>query len=272
MRVKMSHIIKSNEDIKNFSYLLEEFRKNENKDDIIYEIINTMLPENNNYQAKVILRRDDRSPAYFSPEKKIISIHPELLEKHINKYFVNKNIHKINKYFPEINSTELYNYFAILVLAHEIEHLYQYLIGYNHIEFPYKIVKDAYKNIYDMLCNRNTLLQEYRYKMNSNPTLLIEKNANIEAINLICKIAKYEDNNDIYELFNQIMINNLKISYIKFYNGAIEETYSKFLAKKIYKTFDKTEDVPTEERIRYGLPISKKEKKKLLKDEFHFKF
>ena len=39
MRVKMSHIIKSNEDIKNFSYLLEEFRKNENKDDIIYEII-----------------------------------------------------------------------------------------------------------------------------------------------------------------------------------------------------------------------------------------
>ena len=68
------------------------------------------------------------------------------------------------------------------------------------------------------------------------------------------------------------MINNLKISYIKFYNGAIEETYSKFLAKKIYKTFDKTEDVPTEERIRYGLPISKKEKKKLLKDEFHFKF
>jgi len=266
----MSHIIKSDDDIKKMSEQLEILRRKGYTNDVLGEILTELIPNNENYQVKGIIENTDK-PALFNPYYRKINISPDCLHDYILK--LNNSILKM---YPNIEKEELFRNFVIFVLVHEVEHVYQHLIGNELIDNPYKLVIDAYKNLSTLKISKKTnpiytqimIRHFFSERIRNKPTFLLERNANVEAYDLLCKVANYENNLEIKKFFEDQISYQLTLGYNGFSNGSVEETYLELWASSIYDTFSKNENIPIEDRVRYGLPIDKETRKKVLRKEF----
>ena len=95
--------------------------------------------------------------------------------------------------------------------------------------------------------------------------LVLERNANIESTDLICRCAFYNEREDIYNLF--IDMRNLfrTQGYIKSTKGSIEETFEEIFMHDKYKKIRQEIDLDEIDRLRYGLNISEETRKRILR-------
>ena len=117
----MSYIIKSEQDIVELSYLLEKLRNKGYNNDLLEEIFNTIVPKNSHFPISVLFGKS-KTPVFFSVKDQKIWVSPERL-----KHFINITINILVKNYPNLEKEIFYN-FVLLVVLHEVEHYYQYLI------------------------------------------------------------------------------------------------------------------------------------------------
>lgn len=264
-----------NYDAKTISKQLEKLRSKGYNNDTFDEILNSLIPVNNNYQVRGILKEVPGEIAFFNPIEKTIFISPERFKSLVEKML---NVTSITNCLSLEEQEELARYYTLFILLHEIAHVNQQLIQDEYIEFPYKTVVEAYKNIHFFKTNINInpflfkmLLYNYK-KQKDKPSFLLERNASVEAYERLTQTARYELSSKMFKILRAQLYYILSYGYKGIYNGAVEESYSKILQKSLYNQLPLNEDIPLEDRIRYGLPIDKETRNKVLKRKFRFTY
>lgn len=166
---------------------------------------------------------------------------------------------KNNKYFEE--------YMFIFAIIHEVMHSYQYLIANELIDPPSIFMRDGYKYLIDTFLYKNKdnlnnieklkmSLSNYLYLINSKK-YVIERNANVEACNILKDISFDWMDYDISIMFNNAMNNQLLSGYINNNDGSFKETYKKMFIINKYNMLKDDNNIHISDRIRYGLEIDK---------------
>lgn len=255
----MSHIIKSDKDIENVDKQLILLQERGFNAEVLEEILKGFIPKNDRFQVETYIDDFCDEVAFF-PEYKRIQISPTYLQNYIFRL-----IDSIGDKNCNFNQDELFRYYVIFVLAHEVEHVYQYLIGYNYIDYPYNLVKEIYGNLIFLDKKINSIHRQLLVNKINKASLVFERNANVEAYDLLCKLAEYENNLSIKRFFDNQLSYYLKLGYTQHCNGTVEQTYNELLLMFLYKSLPKGENIPVDIRLRYGLPVDKEIRKKLLK-------
>lgn len=261
----MSHIINNENDIKTVSKLLEELRKKGYCKTVLEEILNSIIPKNNNLPIDVVFG-NSQIPAFFNGKKIEISID-------VLKNYIDKKLNLYYKLYPDLKKEIFYNH-VLLTLSHEVEHYYQRLIANKYIDFPYKIIIESYKNLDHLIIPKDSNIIDALIKFkkfssySKRPDSLLERNANVESYDLLVKVANYESNKEMLKILDELLSFTLTLGYRWFNNGSIEKTYRKKGMTDIYNSFNHDEIIPIEDKVRYGLPIDKQTKKKVLNYQF----
>jgi len=186
-------------------------------------------------------------------------------------------------FFESIKSSDyniLRSYLLLFMITHEIEHSYQFLMSEGVIVAPNTLLKDAYKGLFDLLNPKYYAIPRpikearqrvslFLYKLKEN-FYILERNANIESMDLISKCALYNNREDIYQLFIDMKNTYLKCGYINNTIGSIEETYRHILMYDKYRKFYNEIDMSEDEKVRYGFSIDEETRDKVLSKKVHF--
>lgn len=263
----MSHIINTSTDLKNISQHLDLIRTKGYSKDTVMQILFKLIPFSKEYVVTPEVTTDGY-PAFFNAYKRIIHISEEPLKKYIDNL-----IDAIIELYPNISNQkeELRAYMTYFVLCHEIEHTYQYMFGERYIEPQYRVVGDAYKKIIEIKEEKMSLLKFRillsRYKSQKDKAhFVLERNANVEAYDLLLKLSLYESNIDINKLMYNQWMGYSVCGYASLrYNGSFEEAFKATWRKNKFEELVFDKDIPLEDRIRYGLPIDDSDRIVLLK-------
>lgn len=262
----MSHI-EEVKGIKRVSEYLDLIRsKGYSKESIEY-ILEELKPFHKDYPINIEIT-DKGYPAYFNAYRNVVHISEESL-----KNYVDKLVEGIIQLYPKLQKQkeELFAYTSLFVLCHEIEHTYQFMFGERYLEPPYEVVGDAYKKLIEIKEEKMSLLQFRillsRYKSQKDKAhFVLERNANVEAYDLLLKLSKYESNSEMERLmYNQLMgYQTCGYASLRF-NGAFDQSFRATWRKRKFDELDFSEEISTEDRIRYALPISDDERLVLLR-------
>ena len=267
----MSHILQYKTSLLELKDILKHFKEKGLTKDYLEVVLKKLIP-NLDGDLKIGWNISEKgySAAKFVPKTRtlIFSL------KKINEWLDNNTrdfLEKLQTSDPNI----LRSYFFLFLLTHEVEHSYQYLIGEGIIEVPSPTIKAAYQKLFGLMKPSNTIIprpikQTRRaislllYKTKENG-LVLERNANIESTDLICRCAFYNEREDIYNLF--IDMRNLfrTQGYIKSTKGSIEETFEEIFMHDKYKKIRQEIDLDEIDRLRYGLNISEETRKRILR-------
>ena len=265
----MSNIIKSKDIIILLNNILKEINKPDISKEELEMILEILIPKDGDkqlveYQFKENLPFTTR----FNPSKNTI-----ILDKDNINIWLNTNHNDLTKNIDNVNINQLTKLLLIYMLSHQIELSYQYLMSKDIVECQDETLRQAYKGLMEILVKdkNNSPLKESKrllhlllYK-DGESSYLLKRNANIESIDLICKLCLEMDDIKIYDIFNRLRYLYLQCGYCDSCIGSIEETYRKLLMYKKYKEFYKESNLSTDEKIRLGLRISEEERKQLLK-------
>lgn len=263
----MSHIINEEKDIKYISSLVDILRSKGCNKNTIEEILYSLIPSNHNIKVEV---GDFDKSAYFNITSETVKISYEKL-----KEFAMDISMLLSSVSSNLNNNEAFYYYYVLeILAHEVEHVYQYLIGNKSIDYKYKTIAELYKNLFTIeVRDRNPIYFNLKKKRFINEVIrkednfLLERNANIESNSLLMSLANYENNIELKDHFETQMLHYLNSGY-EIYNGAAKESYKKLWIYSLFKNLPKDEFIPTEDKIRYGLPVDTETRKKILRREY----
>jgi len=267
----MSNIITNINDLNPVIDIMNYINKNNIDFDIIKETLELFIKKdenNNNLTNYQINKKKYIEYASFNPKYNSITMSIDGINKYIErtlKIFKNE----------DIDIKKLYCYFYIYCFSHEIEHSIQYLMKDNIIS-TYPIIQKSYQELFNIIIKKDTLIPNpiidtYKhisyilYQINHD-NYFFERNATLEGFDLLLKIATYNEDKQLIKLFKYTKKLLENIGYNEKYNGSIEETFKRTLRfhiikKELYKDYN----ISFEERVRYGLPITEKEKKLLLK-------
>lgn len=260
----MSHIMCSEEKISSY---LDMIRSKKWDEDDILLILDGIIPKCDKTKINVDVS-DKSGPAYFDSELELVHINPSELNLYVSGYTADMII--MNNDLSKCVH-DLYAYNLLYALIHEVEHVYQYLVGMGYISSPYEVIHDLYNKLFvykvtDISVIKDILL--FRKMLYSKKIdFVLERNANIETCELLRRVCEYENNKDIFGSINREYLLYMKLGYLKKkYNGSFDESFSKLWRKDLFSC-DINEDISTEERIRYGLPIDDESRKLLLRLE-----
>lgn len=265
----MLYFIKDEQYLKDVSKLLEEIRKEKITENILTNSMDLFIPKdsNNKPYTKYSFVNFKIGPALFEPRTNRILIN-------LNSFnnWLNKNTNAFYKDNKQCEREDLEAYFTLFALAHESAHVNQYLIGNNKIYCNSQVLQKSYESLYDLFTFKDHFIKtpsDYKkrlslimYRTREN-YFVLERNANIEAYDLLSKLAEYEQKENIYNLFTQLKLLMCTIGYHDNENGSIEETFRKIFMSRKYKSFYQKEDLDVIDKIRYGLPILNEEKQEL---------
>lgn len=159
------------------------------------------------------------------------------------------------------------HFLAILILSHELEHVYQACIRNNLIASPSIMLDSCYKMFFapkseianypwkDKLRN---MMREIIYAIHMGH-LALERNANLESADLICKLASLESNEAIFKIMEELRMFQALIGYNFNGPGVLVNTAKMTFQLDKLKGFEEIATLSFEEKVRYGLPISEEE-------------
>lgn len=259
----MSHIIKNKDDLLLVKDIFDEVSKKEVSVDLLEEVVLNLLPKNMNgdiFSGYELRQLGGGSSSFsFNDNRLRLSIDEMYRWRDVNcEKFVDRF---------EIKDISLFkDYMFLLVLIHEIEHSYQYLMAYGAVDSTCQLVTDGYKLIIDTLLGRgynnlsfiknmrNTLAYYLYFK--NNERYVIERNANVEAFDLLQQLSVENGHDELARIFNN-MRNSIGIwGYLNNNRGSFEETCYAMLIGNEYRKLDHNYELSEIERFRYGLPIS----------------
>jgi len=247
--------------IKDLAEKLNNIKKYGCNKETIEDALSYLIPKNSEKTIGFEINKGLEA-IYFeaTTEKVKISV-----KKLIN--LINLSIKYLYEIFPDINKEEMFNYYVMYSLTHEISHIKQYLIANGYEKEPYKIIKQAYSDILNVgelnvnfIRNYISLFQYHNYYSR----LVLERNANIEGCEIIKKLAEYDENTEIADVFKEVRQRNILYGYDDRFNGSIEETYKRLYLKSLYNKLSKDEAIPIRDRILYGLPVNEETREKIL--------
>lgn len=258
----MSNIIKNSD---YFAMLTDDIRylkKHGISKDFIEELLKQMIPTNNmqyliNYF--VVESKFGNGSVAFDPSEETIEIYLGKLY-----YWLDNCINVLTDDFHLKDKDTLKGYQLIQIVAHEVEHAYQYLMGIGLIDAPNSTIANAYRDIYDLVTRDDDFEAKYFYFANFNK-LLLERNAQIESFDLILKYARYNGRSDIYDAYKSLSDSWTLIGYEDNSDGSIRETYRLLKLYDNHLKFNFKIQMSEEERIRHGFPISDDARQKILK-------
>lgn len=265
----MSHIIKTKEELFKLRYLLSQMDIHDLRDYHLEELIDFLMPKdsNNNYLIDYrIIRRRVGNIAEFCPNYESIYFNLRKLPNWIEENY--------KSFCPNEDNPRLMKYLLLFCILHEIEHSYQYLMGKRLVESPCTVVSEVYDKLMDLLVKKEYIfprpitqvtryIRLFKYKKNEN-IYVLERNANIEAATTLIGLTSLEKQYESTKVFNDIVKICTLAGYTEDNKGCIYHTCENLLYKKFYNSINK-DDINDEYRIRYGLEITEKERKKLIK-------
>ncbi len=261
----MSHILKQEGKIQIVQEIIHEFKTNNINYENIEFALENLIPKTNN-EITYNIKNNKITTIAFYPSTKSIDINIENTKK-----ILEKNINELKR--RKTNTRTFKAYFITYMLAHEIEHAYQYLIAKNLIEKDEELLKRTYKEIFKILDynnnNINTLkksrekLSALIYIINQN-SMILERNANLESLDLVVKCAQEFNNEEMYDIFNNMLKITLTLGYKKNNCGCIKETFKKLLCQDIYNKIYIPNNLDENSRAWYGLEIKEKTREKIL--------
>ena len=264
----MSHIINKFNSLSEINSYLELIRNKGYRADVLNEILTCIIPETDKFHVSSEINNDGYF-AYFSWIDRVVHLN----ERDLLDYITNM-LNSVLKVYPSLEKykSELFSYLVLFVLFHEVEHVYQYVFGQEYIEHKYKLVVDLYKNMTKFsVCEntpkivKNILFQRYKY-VKDRATFVLERNANVEAYELLHRLSLLEGNEDIIRFISNQYLWYSACGYLKLRNnGSFEESFRDTWRHKLFRSFDFSEEISVEERIRYGLPLEDEDRISLLK-------
>jgi len=265
----MSHIIKTSEELAKVGYLLSKMDIHDLRDYHLEELISFLIPKDSNNKNLIdyrIIRNRVGNIAEFCSNYESIHFNLRKLPDWIENNY--------KSFCPNEDNPRLKKYLFLFCILHEMEHSYQYLIGKNMVESPCTVVGEVYEKLMDLLVKKEYIVPRpisetiryiriFKYKKNENMYVL-ERNANIEAADSLVVLTKKEKQLESTKVFNEILKACTLAGYIDDNRGCMYHTCEDVLYKKFYNSINK-DDIKDEDRIRYGLEISEKERISLIK-------
>ena len=263
----MSHI-EEKYSLESLSGYLDLIRSYGYSKDTIETILSDLTPYSQDYPIKVEITSDGY-PAFFNAYYNKIHISEGPL-----KDYVLGLVNEIIKLYPNLEKQkeELFAYTTFFTLCHEIEHTYQYMFGQKYTAPPYQVVSDAYRKMIELKDEKMSLLKFKillnRYKSQKNKAhFVLERNANVEAYDLLLKLSRYESNSELEKLMYNQWMGYSACGYASLKNnGPFEESFKSTWRREKFRELDFSEDISVSERIRYGLPIEESDRIVLLKN------
>ena len=257
----MSHIVKNKDDLMLLKDIFDEFRKETVDICLLEDTVKCLLPKDSNgelfseYQIKEV----DGGYSRFCLGDNCLKLSLDEMDR-----WSDFNSKKLASMF-NINEIDLFRkYIFFSIIIHEIEHSYQYLMANGLIDSPCTLVSNGYKLIIDTLLDNNNsgILKEikniisYRLYNKNSGRYVIERNANVEAFDLLQKLAIENNHMELADAFNKIR-NSIAIwGYIDNNKGSFYETCKDMKLIHEYKNFNHDYQLSDIERFRYGLPVS----------------
>ena len=236
--------------------------------DYLEEILNIIIPKKEN----VLLINYNicfKGCICFNPITKT-TVYP--LE-HLHEYAY-RNEKKLKDGYNIKDENVLRAYLYLFCIVHEVEHSYQWLMSKGIIESPNDIIRYGYRGIFELIENEEN--KEFNRNIRNRLAIslyrtsevfyvpVLERNANVESFDLLAKCASSRGDWDIYLAFNNVKNVYTTFGYRNTCMGSFEETYRKILLYSKYKKFYEEITMSEEDRVRYGLNVSKKTRKRVL--------
>lgn len=267
----MSHILKRKEDLLEIKKIMTIYQSDGLTEQFLKDYLELTIPkdQNGNNLIRYVIYESFGSTAEFRPSCETIEISMKKLNNWLE--FNTTSMAELGK----IDNLELLRqYLLFYLVAHEVEHSYQYLMGKGLVDTSCSFVKDGYKNLFELLMPMNNILprpitktKKYisclLYKNHENEFVL-ERNANIEAVSLVYQLIELEKDEQLSKLFKHMLNVFFKVGYTHGNNGSMEETYFRILMKNKYLKLNRECNLSMSERIRYGLPIDDEARENIL--------
>lgn len=237
------------------------------------QALKTLLPNDNEKTlVNYTILEKGYSAALFRPHKEEIVMSIDKMKK-----WLDDNANDLKEVYNIDNVNQFKIFLSLFAIDHEIEHANQFLISKDLITAPNTLIANGYKGILELFNKDNSIIPRpikntrkdlslmlYRIKQYN---YILERNANVESANLLTQLALYLDNENIFNIFNNLKTQFLKIGYTKSNMGCLEETYRSILMYDKYKKFDKNLVLCEEDKVRYGFNISNETKVKVLNNK-----
>ena len=253
----MSHIVKSEDTYYMLSDAIYDVEKYGISTSLIMYLMDELMPKQYMIDYHVVASKYGEGETSFNLSKKKVEIYSGK-----TKGWVNCCTNILIDEFNIKDRKVLQGYHLIQVLAHEIEHAYQYLFGLEIFEPPYSAIGMAYCDIYNMLdIGYDKSKVDYYFK--HFRWLLLERNAQIESTDLILNLAYFNSRQDIYDAYSDLVADWIILGYRENTEGNILETYRELglNASKLDINIKASED----EKVRYGFPILEETREEVLR-------
>ena len=266
----MSHIVTSDESFKAIDDVFCLVKKEGLCRDVISYTLEVLL---SNADGSLLIDYDvnDRlcQPTVYIPRYNKINVSVSGLIR-----WISDNGLMLQNEFNVVDKELFLNYLFLYALSHEIEHGYQSLISKKVISIPYSIVESGYRGLLQLFEKNDVLIPNpisdirkiislMLYKKDENMYVL-ERNANIESLDLVIRYALLRDDKKMAEVFEKMQRIFKKAGYFDSCCGSFEDTYKKILMYDKYKKFNHEYEMSDSDRVRYGLPISDDIRQKIL--------
>lgn len=268
----MGNIIHS---VEEYDYL-KDFVANSDKmiitKDMVEEFLHRFVPKDElgNELIRILVRDKSNVTAIFYPRF-------ESIEVSINKLnnWLSFNSKDLAEHF-KVSDIELFcNYLFLMVLTHELEHSYQYLIGKGIVKAPCRMIQQGYKSLFDLLIPKDYIIPRpvkqvrrfvslVAYKKCENQYLL-ERNAQFDSLSLIADIALSNGHEEMFKIFNSMKNIFATFGYTNNADGTLVNTFNDIYMKDKLNTIDQDIDnLGMNDRFRLGLPVDKQTHERIL--------
>lgn len=268
----MGHIVHSEDDYNYLKNLVFEIKDNDFDKDKVIQILGRILPkdENGNLLIKYNVREKGSTTAIFIPRY-------EIIEVSINKIntWLDRNTSDLAEMYEVEDKNLLRSYLFLMVLMHETEHAYQYLIGKGIIEEPCKMLQQGYKALTELLVPKDYILPRpikqvrraisiINYKRKENEYLL-ERNAQFDSLGTLSDIAFQNEHHEVRGVLLDMRSVFAMAGYTKNVDGPLVNTFKEIHMKDILKKMDQDyENLDMMDRYRLGLPVNERTRERIL--------
>ena len=267
----MSNIIKDKDGLMLLKDIVTYTQKHDLSVEYLEHILKYLLPkDSDNFLTSYYVKEKGIVTAMFVPDSNKILLSLDKMND-----WLERQTEDFSKYYQFSNKKEFKSYMLLFMLTHEIEHAYQFLIGKGIVDTPNDVLKNAYQGLFDLMIKKHYLLprpitisrrliSKILYKARENDYLL-ERNANILSMELVGKSALFNDNEEIFKIFDDTMRTYLICGYTDSNIGSIKETYRNILMENKYRWFYHDIEIDDRDKVRYGFEIDDNTRNKVLK-------
>lgn len=206
--------------------------------------------------------------ASFNPNYRTILVN---IKKMIS--WVDEMVKSSLDYFYISDVNLLKSYLVVYVLAHEVDHSIQYLIGKGDMDGRYPFNHDVYKDIFDILIPKKYIIPRpvsfvrdtyrfFTYRKNAYDYIL-ERNASIEGYDLVANIAREVGDAEIVDYMISSRNTFMLIGYNEDGTGALKGTYSGLKMMRKYNKLNIPE-MSLLDKCREGIEVTEDERKLVL--------